>query len=107
QAAAGLLDGWTGVLGRCLVVQEWRQDFDYVQRIFLLPLLPVMSVSSVTYAGSDGSDIEVDPKNFALVTSAGGYSHVVVRDASINGPVSITYKAGYPTIPEVPAEGDK
>lgn len=45
------LDGWAGILGRCLVTQTWRQDlggFPVEDRI-RLPLRPVASVSSVTY----------------------------------------------------------
>lgn len=107
QAAAGMLDGWNGVLGRCLVEQEWRQDFDCFERRLPLPLLPVMSISSVTYRGEDGGTVEVDPERYSLATDAGGLAHVVFRDAWIGGPVSVTYKAGYATAPEVPADGDK
>ncbi|MCP8894293.1 head-tail connector protein [Shinella daejeonensis] len=106
EAAAGMFDGWNGVLGRCLVEQEWRQDFDRFESCLPLPLLPVMSISSVTYLGEDGGTVEVDPDRYSLVTDAGGISYVVFRDMSVGGPVSITYKAGYVTAPKVPADGD-
>src|SRR5690606_10673336 len=32
QAATGHLDGWTGILGHCLVEQVWRQDHDRFAR---------------------------------------------------------------------------
>lgn len=45
------LDGWTGVLGRALLTQTWRQDFgvfpsDYRIR---LPLSPITSITGITY----------------------------------------------------------
>lgn len=50
-AVVGYLDGWSGILGRCLINQTWRIDrpafpaCDWIR----LPLAPVSSVSSVTY----------------------------------------------------------
>uniref|UniRef100_UPI002AFFC390 head-tail connector protein n=1 Tax=Hoeflea sp. TaxID=1940281 RepID=UPI002AFFC390 len=48
-AAVDHLDGWTGILGQCLVEQEWRQDFDAFASCLSLPLGPVTSITSVDY----------------------------------------------------------
>lgn len=99
-AATDHLDGWTGILGRCLVEQEWRQDFDAFRSCLPLPLGPVLSISSVTVGGE-----VVDASDYALITDAGGRSRVEISHiAAGSGPVSITYQAGYATIPEVPED---
>jgi len=68
NAAVGYLDGWTGVLGRCIVTQTWRQDFDCFERILRLPLFPVTSITSVKY--DDDNDVEqtVGSSNYVLLT---------------------------------------
>jgi len=48
SAAVDHLDGWTGILGRCLVTQTWRQDFGSFACL-RLPLGPVASISALTY----------------------------------------------------------
>lgn len=97
-AATDHLDGWTGLLGRCLVEQEWRQDFDAFGSCLSLPLGPVISISSVT-AGGD----TVDPASYSLKTDAGGRSRVEFNGVSVSGPVSVTYKAGYANTNDDPA----
>lgn len=98
--ATGYLDGWTGILGRCLVEQTIRQDFDGFA--FCLPLLlgPVISISSVTVGGDT-----VDPASYSIKVDAGGRTRVQFNGFSGSGATSVTYKAGYATIPEVPASG--
>ena len=60
-AATAHFDGWTGILGRCLCQQVWRQDFDRLSRCLRLPLAPVILVDAednpltvVTYLDVDG-----------------------------------------------------
>lgn len=48
DAAAACLDGWTGIMGRCLVTQTWRQDFDEFADKLRLPFAGPASVA-VTY----------------------------------------------------------
>lgn len=101
-AATSLLDGWTGHLkGRCLVEQEWRQDFDGFAHCLRLPLLPVISIASVTYDDWSGTERTVDPESYALleddqgafVRFETGFLQPVVRR---EGPaLRVTYKAGY------------
>lgn len=94
-AAVDHLDGWTGILGRCLVEQTWRQDFDTFATCLPLPLGPVISVSSLTVGG-----VTVDASDYALLVDAGGRARVeIAHIASGPGTVSVTYKAGYATVP--------
>lgn len=112
-AAVDHLDGWTGILGRCLVEQEWRQDFDAFARILCLPLGPVISVTTVTWRNTAGQVSTVDGIWYSLQIDSGGRYFVRFRDDYSfpsdlyeRGAVSVTYKAGYATVPEVPADGE-
>lgn len=113
-AATDHLDGWSGILGRCLVEQEWRQEFDRFARELCLPLGSVIGGLSVTWRNATGQVSTVPPASYDLRTDAGGRA-VIAFDAGYSFPgdlhesraVSVTYKAGYPTVPEVPAEGEK
>lgn len=110
-AATDHLDGWSGILGRCLVEQEWRQDFDAFARCLPLPLGPVISISSVTWRNAAGQMSTVPTSAYALRTDAGGRS-LARFDASYSfpvglhesGAVSVMFKAGYATIPAKPEE---
>ena len=48
-------DGYSGVLGRALVTQSWRQDFCGFSGRMGLPLAPAASITSVAYF--DGSNV--------------------------------------------------
>lgn len=106
RAATEHLDGWTGILGRCLVDQTWRQDFDRFVRDLCLPLGPVISIVSVTWRNPAGALATVPPSSYDLRTDAGGRSLVRFdNDFTFPGPlhesraVAVTYRAGYETIP--------
>lgn len=109
-AATGHLDGWTGILGRCLVEQEWRQDFDGFSQCLPLPLGPVMSITSVTWRNAAGQISTVASTAHSLRTDAGGRSHCRFRD-DFSFPVdlyqvaavSVSYRAGW-ELADVPAE---
>lgn len=90
SAATEYLDGWTGILGRCLVEQEWRQDFDAFSPCLFLPLGPVIAIVSVVNGA-----VTIDPAHYSLRVDAGGRSYVAIK-TSISGTISVTYKAGYP-----------
>jgi uncharacterized phiE125 gp8 family phage protein len=102
-AAVSHLDGWTGILGRCLEEQTWRQDDDVFWRCFPLPLAPVISIVSVKYDDAGGAEQTVDSANYGLVTTHDGRSFVRMADGFAlpalhagNGPrVRVAYKAGY------------
>jgi uncharacterized phiE125 gp8 family phage protein len=65
DAATAHLDGWTGVLGRALVTQTWRQSFPCFQDMLRLRLGPVASITSVGY---------VDPARATQTASSSLYT---------------------------------
>lgn len=101
RTATEHLDGWSGIMGQCLVEQEWRQDFDHLRSCLQLPLGPIISITSVAVGGDT-----LDPSVYSLKTGAGGRARVEFDRVSSSGATSVVYKAGYPTISEVPANGD-
>ncbi|RKE73654.1 head-tail connector protein [Pseudorhodoplanes sinuspersici] len=101
-AATAHLDGWTGILGRCLCEQTWRQDFDRLNRCLRLPLAPVISITSVKYDDADGVEQTVSSGDYELLNDDLGpyvrfkdaYSFPQVHDE--RPAVRVTYLAGYP-----------
>lgn len=107
-AAAGHLDGWTGILGWCLCEQTWRQDFDAFRREMRLPLGPVLEISGVTWRNSEGQLSTVAAENYALKSDArGSYirfddGYSLPSDLAQSAAVSVTYLAGYTDTEAVP-----
>src|SRR5690606_16820554 len=111
RAAVSHLDGWTGILGRCLVEQTWRVDFDRFDQCMRLPLGPVIEIVSVTWRDAEGQISTVNDAEYLIQTDAGGAPHLRFRNGYSfpsglyeSGAVSVTFKAGYPTIPAVEAD---
>jgi uncharacterized phiE125 gp8 family phage protein len=102
------LDGWTGILGRCLVTQSWRQDYDQFMPIMRLPLGPVASVTSVTWRNSAGQLATVASDDYALqADDLGAYvrfknGFIAPGDLYLTRAVSVTFVAGTPA-EQVPA----
>lgn len=104
-SAVDLYEGWSGILGRCLVEQTWRQDFDRFERCLWLPLGPVISIASVKWRNEAGEIVTLAAEEYALKTDGGGRSYVRFRDAygfpsrlyEVSA-VSVEYVAGYPTV---------
>lgn len=72
-AAVGHFDGWSGVLGRALVTQTWRQDYPSLSHCGLrLPLGPVASVGSITYLDTAGVEHTLPEDQYTLVVDALG-----------------------------------
>lgn len=97
-AATGYLDGWTGILGRCLCEQIWRQDFDAFRRELRLPLGPVIEIVSITLRSHEGQLSEVDSGDFALMQDDRSpfvrFREGYVPQADL-AQVAVTYRAGY------------
>lgn len=108
-AAVSHLDGWTGILGRCLCEQTWRQDFNDFRSCLQLPLFPVVSIVSVKYVDTNSMQQTVDPGSYSLrVGDLGSYIRFATNYAfpplNTEGPaVSIEYIAGYLDTPAVDA----
>jgi uncharacterized phiE125 gp8 family phage protein len=103
SAAVSHLDGWTGILGRALVEQTWRQDFEDFRSCLRLPLFPVISASSLKYLDTDGAEQTVAAENYSIRNDAqGAYVRFLSTYSfpSLNAEgaaVSVTYSAGYAT----------
>jgi uncharacterized phiE125 gp8 family phage protein len=101
DAAVDHLDGWTGILGRALVNQTWRQDFCRFSNCMRLPLTPFGSVVSVTYF--DGSNLEktLDDTIYVVLSDARGPYLTLKPDQSCPGTfgrddaVRVTFVAGF------------
>lgn len=109
-AAVDHLDGWSGILGRALVEQTWRQDFDCFSGHLRLPLAPVISITSVTWRDTAGQISTVATDDYALLSDALG-PYIKFKsgfswpgDLNQTKPVSITFLAGYPTTPAIEAD---
>lgn len=112
-AAHNHLDGFTGILGRALINQTWRQDFkDFSCGPLFLPLLPVTKADdiAVKYYDGDNAQQDLDAGTYALFTDARGAYLSLAPGMSWPGVysrsdgVSVTFVAGYgPNASDVPA----
>lgn len=95
EAATAHLDGWTGIMGRCLVTQTWRADYAGFDDL-RLPLWPVASVTSLTYRDATDTVATINAANYqvatdhqgAFIVAAPGFSWPVLSERL--APVSIT-----------------
>ena len=110
DAAVSYLDGWAGVLGRCMVTQTWAQTFsDFPSTDTLaLPFPEVQSVV-VTYQDSAGDGQTLDASRYELVRLNTG-SALVLADNEVwpdvddtQSAVTITMVVGYGATSAVPA----
>lgn len=96
------LDGWSGILGRALINQTWRQDFAGFGKCLRLPLAPVAAdgVQSVKYFDGDNIERSLVPAAYRLfVDAAGPYVAATVGQSwpsTVSRPdaVSVTFIAG-------------
>lgn len=110
SAAEQMLDGYSGILGRPLVTQTWREDFPYFRYEMPLRLRDVQSVSSVTYFDAEGAEQTVAASVYRLHERA-SHAYLVQRSGQSwpvagvrDDAVSITYVCGYgDTGSDVPA----
>ncbi len=101
--AVAHLDGYTGILGRALVTQTWRQDIPFwpASRCLRLPLAPVASIASVSYRpAGGGAAVEVDPASYRLLAGTSDPSVLLpaaFAPALDNAPdaISVEFVAGY------------
>jgi uncharacterized phiE125 gp8 family phage protein len=101
DAAVAHLDGWSGVLGRALVTQTWRQTYDAFEDRLRLPM-PAASVTSLTYVDADGLTVTLAVEAYVLLTDAlgsfvepaHGLTWPGTRDQS--GAVAVTFTCGEP-----------
>lgn len=107
-AATEHLDGYRGVLGRALVNQTWRQDFDGFCRVLRLPF-PDVSEATVAYDDASGTVQTVGVSDYRILADGiGPYLAASLNTAwpSSNGAensVRVTFTAGFGTAAEVPS----
>lgn len=108
DAAIAYLDGYSGVLGRCMVTQTWRQDFDRWARCMRLPL-PAATISSVKYRREDGTLVTVADANYSLkADDLGSYvrfadDYTFPTDLAESQAILIEFTAGFGAAADVPA----
>lgn len=101
------LDGWSGILGRCLMSQSWQQDFDGIAHLLRLPML-ALSLTSVTYIAADGETVTIPEGDAMLYHDALGSFVDVLRNkglpalADVVAPVRVTAVYGYGAADKVP-----
>jgi uncharacterized phiE125 gp8 family phage protein len=108
NAATTYFDGYTGILGRALVTQTWRQDFGGFADRLPLPVSPVSAVVSVSYfdAGNVQQTLEASVCNL-FADARGAY---VALQPGKSWPatfrrvdaISITFTVGYGAAASVP-----
>ncbi|WP_157014892.1 head-tail connector protein [Mesorhizobium xinjiangense] len=108
-AATEHLDGWAGILGRCLVNQDWRIDLPAWPATCIA--LPFSDVSSVTVNYFDQDDVEqtLSSSEYELAASATGtvvrfkktFSRPALNDDRADA-VQVTMTAGYGAAADVP-----
>lgn len=99
-AATGHLDGWSGILGRAIITQTWRQDYGAFADKLRLPLSPAASITSITYYDGDNAQQTLATSVYGLFVDAAGPYVRLKPDQDWPGTytrpdaVSVTYVAG-------------
>lgn len=101
DAAIARVDGFSGILGRCLITQTWTQTYPNWGSGLRLPFPDVQSVA-ITYRDGDDAVQTLSASHYELIEDMRG-GLIVYRDAfstpSLNddrmAPVSIDITAGY------------
>ncbi|MEQ1901865.1 MAG: head-tail connector protein [Devosia sp.] len=107
-AATAHLDGWSGILGRCLIEQTWRQNFDEFAQCLRLPLL-ALAISSVKVQASDGTIATVAASNYTLQQDEVGSfvrfkdDYDYPSDLYQTKAIAVEFTAGYGAAAAVPA----
>lgn len=65
HAACGLLDGFRGHLGRCIVNQTWQVEKSRFEREWLLPV-PDVSAVAIEYSNAAGEALAVTDTDFII-----------------------------------------
>jgi uncharacterized phiE125 gp8 family phage protein len=105
DAAVSHLDGWNGILGRCMVTQTWRQDMYDFPSYIRLPFPDVQSVT-VAYTDPNGADQTFAGSNYHLINAPGAGKILLDDNASwpsvYDKPnaVRVTMVCGFAAVPQ-------
>nr|WP_321457192.1 head-tail connector protein [uncultured Cohaesibacter sp.] len=108
QAAVSYLDGYSGILGKCLMTQEWAQEFEWWGD-FPLCLGPFLDLTSIAYFDEDGESQTVDLSSVRIERRVLGAVACLKVGASWPdadpdaGPITVTWRVGYEDAAAVPA----
>jgi uncharacterized phiE125 gp8 family phage protein len=103
DAAVAYLDGWSGILGRCLINQTWAQSFPAFPcgALLRLPFPDVSAVASVAYVDSAGAAQTLSSSlyrvgndalgGFIMLDDSAAWPTTAIRPAA----VTVTFTAGY------------
>lgn len=109
-AATRRLDGYSGILGRCLLTQGWEINLRTWPNSRLRLPFPDVTGVEVEYADADGQNQIIPESQFELVEGAQG-TELVLRDGfsapalskAVELPVKLTITAGYGAVADVPS----
>lgn len=108
-AATARLDGYSGILGRCLVSQSWSFQLSEWPRSCLLLPFPDVSSATISYSDTAGDDQEADSEMYELVEGARGTSlslkSAFARPAlfqDVETPITVTMIVGYGDAEDIP-----
>lgn len=109
-AAVSHVDGYSGILGRCLLTQTWAMRFDDWADVCRLPFPDVQSVT-VTYLDENGASQTAAGSNYEVIRDdngtairfRGAFSQPGLKDDE-SFPVTVTMVAGYGAADAVPAD---
>lgn len=109
-AAVAHLDGWTGLLGRCLVTQTWQVAFEGWSGLGCLRL-PFPNTSSVVVSYFDADDVEQTVSNSlysvhetstgSVVRFSDSFSNPAVYSDRVDG-VRVAQTCGFGAVDAVP-----
>lgn len=107
-AAIARLDGPFGLLGRCLVSQTWRQQYDGWADVIRLPV-PDVTAAVVQYLDANGDAQTVDASNYTVENHLQAaflrFKGSFLRPALVSehAAVSVNFTAGFGDPAAVPA----
>ena len=106
SAAVAMLDGFSGIMGRCIVNQKWSRSYDRFERPFFLRI-PDVSAVKLKYLDPNGIAQEVPPEDLEIRPIATGT--VVSLRAGLDTPpikagsvVDLVFTAGFGDADAVP-----
>ncbi|WP_299647992.1 hypothetical protein [uncultured Jannaschia sp.] len=106
RAAASHLDGYSGILGRCMVTQTWRYGFSSLAGRIALVMPDAQSIVAATYRDPNGAGQTIVPELFRIEEEAAGavltYVGASLGVERVAYPFSIDIKFGYGVAAQVP-----
>lgn len=108
-AAVNHLDGWSGILKRCLITQTWAVFADKFSQKIRLPLVPIGSIVSVKYKNSSDVETIIDALSYDFFEDSLGAvlrfknSFALPTDLAEIRALRIEFTAGYDLADAVPA----